>query len=237
MGHFPFFMEIGGKKGMVVGGGRVAARKVEKLLPFGPVLTVIAPRIEDCMRTLEKRPREQEHGAASLLFVERFFCLEDLAGADFVIAATDEEVLNGRIAEYCQAARIPVNVVDDREKCTFFFPALVKEGALTVGISTDGKSPAAASWLRGKIAGMLPDGLGDTIDLLGQIRPMVMERVTQESDRKRILEKLFLYCLDREGEATLEEAAELLAEEIFRQDSYSGTEKNSGRQGDGECDE
>ena len=65
MGHFPFFMEIGGKKGMVVGGGRVAARKVEKLLPFGPVLTVIAPRIEDCMRTLEKRPREQEHGAAS----------------------------------------------------------------------------------------------------------------------------------------------------------------------------
>ena len=237
MGHFPFFMEIGGKKGVIVGGGRVAARKVEKLLPFGPILTVIAPSIEDCMRTLEKRPREQEHGAASLLFAERVFCLEDLAGADFVIAATDEEVLNGRIAEYCQAARIPVNVVDDREKCTFFFPALVKEGALTVGISTDGKSPAAASWLRGKIAGMLPDGLGDTIDLLGQIRPMVMERVTQESDRKRILEKLFLYCLDREGEATLEEAAELLAEEIFRQDSYSGTEKNSGRQGDGECDE
>ena len=175
------------------------------------------------MRTLEKRPREQEHGAASLLFVERFFCLEDLAGADFVIAATDDEALNGRIAEYCQAARIPVNVVDDREKCTFFFPALVKEGALTVGISTDGKSPAAASWLRGKIAGMLPDGLGDTIDLLGQIRPMVMERVTQESEK--------------EGKAALEELAALLAEEIFRQDSYSGTEKNSGRQGDGECDE
>ena len=109
--------------------------------------------------------------------------------------------------------------------------------SLTVGISTDGKSPAAASWLRGKIAGMLPDGLGDTIDLLGQIRPMVMERVTQESDRKRILEKLFLYCLEKEGKAALEELAALLAEEIFRQDSYSGTEKNSGRQGDGECDE
>ena len=58
---------------MVVGGGRVAARKVEKLLPFGPVLTVIAPRIEDCMRTLEKRPREQEHGAASLLFCGAVF--------------------------------------------------------------------------------------------------------------------------------------------------------------------
>ena len=189
------------------------------------------------MRTLEKRPREQEQGAASLLFAERVFCLEDLAGADFVIAATDEEVLNGRIAEYCQAARIPVNVVDDREKCTFFFPALVKEGALTVGISTDGKSPVAAAWVRRKIAGALPDGLGDAIDLLGQIRPLVMERVPREADRKRILEKLFLYCLEKEGKAALEELAALLAEEIFRQDSYSGTEKNSGRQGDGECDE
>ena len=237
MGHFPFFMEIGGKKGMVVGGGRVAARKVEKLLPFGPVLTVIAPRIEDCMRTLEKRSREQEHGAASLLFAERVFCLEDLAGADFVIAATDEEALNGRIAEYCQAAHIPVNVVDDREKCTFFFPALVKEGALTVGISTDGKSPVAAAWVRGKIAGALPEGLGDTIDLLGQIRPLVMEQVPQEADRKRILEKLFLYCLEKEGKAALEELAALLAGEILWQDSCAGTEKNSGRQGNGECDE
>ena len=203
MGHFPFFVEIGGKRGVIVGGGRVAARKVEKLLPFGPVLTVIAPRIEDCMRTLEKRPREQEHGAASLLLEERAFALEDLAGADFVIAATDEEAVNRRIAEYCQMARIPVNVVDDREKCTFFFPALVKEGALTVGISTDGKSPVAAAWVRRKITGTLPYGLGDTIDLMGQIRPLVMERVPQEDDRKRILEKLFLYCLEKEGKAAV----------------------------------
>ena len=237
MGHFPFFVEIGGKRGVIVGGGRVAARKVEKLLPFGPVLTVIAPRIEDCMRTLEKRPREQEHGAASLLLEERAFALEDLAGADFVIAATDDEALNGRIAEYCQMARIPVNVVDDREKCTFFFPALVKEGALTVGISTDGKSPVAAAWVRRKITGTLPYGLGDTIDLMGQIRPLVMERVPQEDDRKRILEKLFLYCLEKEGRAALEELSALLAGEILRQDSCAGTEKNSNRQGNGECDE
>ena len=202
MGHFPFFMEIGGKEGVIVGGGRVAARKVEKLLPFGPVLTVIAPRIEDCMRALEKRPREQEHGAASLLLEERAFVLEDLAGADFVIAATDDEALNGCIAEYCQTARIPVNVVDDREKCTFFFPALVKDDALTVGISTDGKSPVAAAWVRGKIADALPEGLGNIIDLLGQMRPLVMARIPREDDRKAVLERMFLYCLQRGGKAS-----------------------------------
>lgn len=203
MGHFPFFMEIGGKKGVIVGGGRVAARKVEKLMPFGPALTVIAPRIEACMRAQETRLHS--HAAASLFFEERVFQTADLVGADFVIAATDDEGLNGRIAAYCKAERIPVNVVDDREKCTFFFPALMKEGALTVGISTNGKSPVAAAWVRRQISGGLPEGIGDTIDLMGQIRPLVMEQVAQERARKEILEKLFLYCMEQEGKITLEE--------------------------------
>lgn len=91
--------------------------------------------------------------------------------------------------------------------------------------------------MRRKIAGALPDGLGDAIDLLGQIRPLVKEQVPQEADRKRILEKLFLYCLEKEGKAALEELAALFDEENLRQDSCAGTEKNSGRQGNGECDE
>ena len=54
MGYFPFFMDIAGKKGVIVGGGKVAARKVEKLIPFGPVLTVVASRVEECVRRQEK---------------------------------------------------------------------------------------------------------------------------------------------------------------------------------------
>lgn len=203
MGHFPFFMEIAGKKGVVVGGGKVAARKVEKLLPFGACLTVIAPRIEEEIRVQKELLRQD--AAASLLLEERAFREEDLAEADFVIAATDDEELNGRIAAYCKAGRIPVNVVDDREKCTFFFPALVKRGNLTIGISTDGKSPLTAAWTRQEISDILPEWLGGVIDLMGQIRPMVMERVTDEDARKAVLERMFLYCMEREGGATLEE--------------------------------
>lgn len=146
MGYFPFFMDIGGKKGVIVGGGKVAARKVEKLAAFGPCLTVVAPRIEACMRAQEKLFHHD--AAASLCFCQREFKTEDLDGADFVIAATDDASINGRVSEYCMAEHIPVNVVDDRGKCSFFFPALVREGSLTVGISTDGKSPLAASFLR-----------------------------------------------------------------------------------------
>lgn len=212
MGYFPFFTDISGKKGVIAGGGRVAARKVEKLAAFGPRLTVIAPRIEACMREQEKL--FQEDAAASLCFCEREFETEDLEGADFVIAATDDEPLNGRISEYCMAKHIPVNVVDDREKCSFFFPALVREGNLTVGISTDGKSPIAASWVRKEISRILPDRIGNVIDLMGQVRPCVMKLDAEEAVRKEILGKLFSYCLERDGEVTIGELMDQFMETV-----------------------
>lgn len=206
MGYFPFFMDIAGKNGVIVGGGKVAARKVEKLLSFDPHLTVIAPEVEEWIRMQEKQLKEK--GVASLVLAERKFEMADLTGADFVIAATDDEALNGRISKYCKSRQIPVNVVDDREKCSFFFPALVREGDLTIGISTDGKSPMAASWVRKEISRIMPSGIGDAVDLMGQIRSQVMELDLTEVDRKDLLEKMFLYCLEKDGKVTLEELAD-----------------------------
>lgn len=208
MGYFPFFVELEGRRGVIVGGGKVASRKVEKLLWFGADLTVIAPDIETCVK--KQGELLQEDAAGSLHFRERAFLLEDLQEADFVVAATDDEALNGRIADYCKERRIPVNVVDDREKCTFFFPALVKDGPLTVGISTDGKSPFASAWVRREIAEMLPEGIGRTIDLLGQLRPLVMEQEKEEFARRELFEWLFSYCLERDGEVTIEELTKMV---------------------------
>lgn len=210
MGCFPFFVEIKGKKGVIIGGGRVAFRKAEKLLPFGPCLTVIAPQMDDSFFRLEKMLHKDSRTEAKLLLVLREMTAKDLADAAFVIAATDDEAVNGQISEYCKKQKIPVNVVDDREKCTFFFPALAKDGPLTVGISTDGKSPAAAAYVRKEIEQKLPEGLGKTIELLGQLRPEVMELCGEQSVRAGILEKLFFYCLRREGEVTLSELRGLL---------------------------
>lgn len=207
MGYFPFFVELEGRHGVIVGGGKVAARKVEKLLMFDPDLTVIAPDIEACVRM--QGEQLEKDGAASLHFEERDFLPGDLHGADFVVAATDDEALNGRIADICREKRIPVNVADDREKCTFYFPALVKDGPLTVGISTDGKSPLAASWVRREIAGMLPESIGNIIDLLGQIRPVVLEAEEEENGRKKLFEELFFYCME-----CVEKGRNVTAEEL-----------------------
>ena len=118
--------------------------------------------------------------------------------------------VNGRISDWCRRRGVPVNVVDDREKCTFFFPALVKEGALTVGISTDGKCPAASAFLREQVVRCLPEGIGAVIDLLGQLRPEVAEGIDRQNDRAQAMEKLFLYSLRRGGEVTLQELRDLL---------------------------
>lgn len=210
MGCFPFFVDIKGVKGVIAGGGRVAAGKAEKLAFFGPRLTVIAPEIDERFFRLEKLLEQKRELETKLFLVQRKLTEQDLADAAFVIAATDDEEVNAWVSEYCKEHKIPVNVVDDREKCTFFFPALAKDGPLTVGISTDGKSPAAAAYVRKEIEQKLPEGLGKTIELLGQLRPEVMESCGDQAVRANILEKLFWYCMRREGDVTLSELRDLL---------------------------
>ena len=116
MAYFPFFVDLEGQRGLIVGGGTVALRKAEKLLPYGPALTVVAPE------------PVSELAALPVELTRREFQPEDLDRADFVIAATDNEEENHRISALCQGRKIPVNVVDDKEACSFLFPALCGEG-------------------------------------------------------------------------------------------------------------
>lgn len=179
MGYFPFFMELSGREGLIVGGGRVAARKVEKLLPYGPRLTVAAP---EPLPELEAMPE--------LTLLRRPFGPDLLEGKLFAIAATDDPVLNRSVAAECRHRRIPVNVVDDREACTFLFPALVKQRGLSVGISTGGASPSAAVYLKEQIAALLPADFGDLLVELEALRPAVRESLP-EKERAAAFSRLF----------------------------------------------
>ncbi|MEI3140615.1 MAG: bifunctional precorrin-2 dehydrogenase/sirohydrochlorin ferrochelatase [Lawsonibacter sp.] len=116
MAYFPFFVDLEGQRGLIVGGGTVALRKAEKLLPYGPALTVVAPE------------PVSELAALPVELTRREFQPEDLDRADFVIAATDNEEENHRISALCQGRKIPVNVVDDKEACSFLFPPWCGEG-------------------------------------------------------------------------------------------------------------
>jgi len=184
MGYFPFFMDLSGQPGLVVGGGAVALRKVQKLLPYGPSLTVVSPQFTPELLAIP-----------NLTLVQRPFQAQDLDTALFVIAATDQVSLNHTVSRLCRSRRIPVNVVDDKNACTFLFPALVQKGALSVGISTSGSSPAAAVWLKDEIDALLPRRMEDILFWLESQRPLLKARCPQASQRAALSARLFSACL------------------------------------------
>lgn len=199
MGYFPFFVELSEKRGLIVGGGAVALRKVQKLLPYGPRLTVVAPEIGADIRAI-----------GGLDLRERPFVPEDLALGDFVIAATDDHTLNHQIAERCKVQKIPVNVVDCKEDCSFLFPALVRRGDLSVGISTSGVGPTAAVYLKERIGELLPERFEEILAYLEKARETVKTQIPEENARKRLLRELFYDCMEAGGPLTDEALAEKL---------------------------
>ena len=185
MSCFPFFMEIGGRPALIAGGGTVALRKIEKLLPYGPRLTVAAP---DISAEIEALP--------GLRLLRRPFRPGDLEGMAFAIAATADREVNRRIAALCRARSIPVNVVDDPAACTFLFPALVKRGELSIGISSGGASPSAAVFVKDRVEALLPDHIEDILDCLKAVRPGVKAALPEEEVRARAFAALFRRCLE-----------------------------------------
>lgn len=186
MSYFPFFVDLSGRRGLIVGGGAVALRKIQKLLPYGPVLTAAAPAFCPGLRD-----------TAGVTLLERPFSPEDLDRCDFVIAATDDRALNHQIAELCGARRLPVNVADCKEDCSFLFPALIQRGALSVGISTGGAGPTAAVYLKERFTELLPEGFEEILAFLETARETVKGALPgEEARRKRLLAQLFYDCME-----------------------------------------
>lgn len=201
MAYFPFFVDLSGRRGLIIGGGAVALRKVQKLLPYGPRLTIVAPEIRPEFRELEQ-----------VDLCRRPFAVADLNGCDFAVAATDDRQLNHRVAELCGQRRIPVNVADSREDSTFLFPALLRRGELSVGVSASGAAPAAAAFVRDWFAQVLPDGLDSILEFLDQIREPVRQVVPDGESRRRLLTSLAADCMEAGRPLTEEEFHQKLAD-------------------------
>lgn len=199
MAFFPVFQDLENRKVLIVGGGTVALRKAEKLLPFGPRLTVVAPEFR------------QEFAGMGLTLLPRAFRDGDIDGETMlVIAAAGDPAVNRRVSELCRERGIPVNVVDNPELCTFLFPSLIKEGRLTVGISTSGASPSAAIWLKENVERLLPENLDAILLWLEQQRSVIKNEVSPEACRSACLKALFGQSMERKRPLTEEERDEII---------------------------
>ncbi|MBU2470358.1 MAG: bifunctional precorrin-2 dehydrogenase/sirohydrochlorin ferrochelatase [Proteobacteria bacterium] len=140
MPFYPALLDLKDRLVLLVGGGRVAARKLDSLLGAGARVRLVSPRL--CPEA------QAQVGAPGVELRERGFEPGDVEGAWLVISATDDEALNRSVARAAQQARVFVNVVDVPPLCSFIVPAVVRRGELTLAVSTGGASPAAARRLR-----------------------------------------------------------------------------------------
>lgn len=192
MPHFPAFINLEGKEVVVIGGGKVAERKIEKLLPFKPSIKVVSPAFTVGIKKLRKEGK--------VTIVKRKFILSDIRNAFMVIVAVDNIKLQKRIYEYCKKRHILCNAVDSPDFCTFIFPALVVRGDVVIGISTSGTVPALSKNLREYIQKALPRDLELVKDKLEKIR----RKLPKGKERQRLMVRLsrkFLKKFLREQEA------------------------------------
>ena len=180
--YFAAFLDLRGKPGVVVGGGRVAALKAEALLRSGVRVTVIAPEI--CERLAELAL------VGALRLEPRRFAPGDLVGAEVAIAATDDPAVNESVSAAARALRVPINVVDAAASSTFIMPAVVDRAPLQIAISTAGSSPVLARKVRTAIEAAVPFALGRLAALIGRFRGASKERYPDPEARRRFWEEV-----------------------------------------------
>jgi siroheme synthase-like protein len=160
--HFyPVSLDVSGRSCLVVGGGKVAARKARALLDCGAAVTVIAPSLHEDMEALVPALRGAER---------RPYRRGDASPFRLVVTATGIPEVDGSVYVDAEAAGVWANSADDLSHSSFILPAVHRDGAVTVSVSTGGLSPALAAWLRTHLATECGGGLGDLAQLLGDAR-------------------------------------------------------------------
>lgn len=179
---YPVTLKLQGRCCLVVGGGSVAARKVANLLECGAEVRLVSPDITEELTEEVRRGR--------IDYLKRVFEQGDLDGVYLVISATDNAELNRKIAGYCEALCIPVNVVDNPELSTFFVPSVVRRGPLCISISTGGNSPLFARRLRETLEQLIGPEYGELAVLFGELRRLLQKQIMDPVERREIWEKI-----------------------------------------------
>lgn len=203
MTAFPLYVDLSEKNCVIIGGGTVAERKTEILLPFKPRITLISPELTERLREMA--------GEGQITVIPEKFRLAHLAGAYLVIAATSDPLVNEAVYHEAVRNNLWVNVVDCPEKCTFIFPAIVKREELVVGISTGGAYPALSKNLRTKIENILPENYSIVLPVLKSLRKRAGLEIANRQKRKKVLARIAM-----EIDAWIDFSPSVLKTQIFK---------------------
>lgn len=147
--YFPMFVDISEMKIIVAGGGHIAERRIRTLLKFASDVTVIAPEVTESLKQLEMEGR--------IICLHREYQTGDIKDADLVLAATNDRSLNQKIAQECREAeqksgrRILLSTASDRSLCDFYFPSVIMQDEIVIGINSGGKDPGKVKSVRERL--------------------------------------------------------------------------------------
>lgn len=182
MAKYPIFLELRGRRAVLIGGGTVAVRKAHALLDAGARLVVVAEKPSDVLINLCT--------ARGAELIRSKYSKNYLSKAVLSIAATNDPKVNAQVYKDCQELEVLCNVVDDPEHCDFFVPAVVKRGDLQVAVGTEGNCPAYAGHIRKKLDRIFTEKHGEFLAELEKLRKNIIAEVPSASDRKTLLGKL-----------------------------------------------
>lgn len=174
--YYPVFVDIRGKRCVVVGGGKVAERKVSSLLKAQGEVTVISDILTNKLKELSKKGK--------IRHIARKFVPEDIEGAFLVVAATSDQEANRQIAN---SAPFLVNVVDNPGLSNFIVPSVIRKGPLTIAVSTSGISPAFSARIRRDLERLYGRDLVPFFNHLKRLRTELLKEVTDPKLRRLIL--------------------------------------------------
>jgi len=179
---FPIFLRLAGRRCVVVGGGAIGEGKIAGLLEAGAEPTVVAPEVTENVK--------EWASAAKLAWLARHFSPADLEGAFLVVAATSRPEVNDLVFREAGQRGILCNVVDDPERCDFYYPAVLRRGRLQIAISTGGSSPALAQRLRQELEHQFSADYGVWLEELAETRRRLIRTHLDASHRQGWLHRL-----------------------------------------------
>ncbi len=206
---YPVGLIVAGQRCLVVGGGRVAARKISSLLQCGAAVTVVAPEAHVAVGLLAREGAFDRLAGPYPEVHLRTYRAGEAAGYRLVVTATGDPDVDGLVFRDAEEAGVWVNSADDPDRCSFVLPAVHRDGAVTIAVSTGGSSPALATWLRRRVADAVGSGLGPLARLLDDARGRIHARgaSTETVDWQTLLDGP-LHDLVRSGKT--DEAREVL---------------------------
>jgi siroheme synthase-like protein len=166
--YYPIFLNIQGKKCVVIGGGQVALQKVKMLLHAGAKVSVVSPTPHPEIEKLYK--------GKAIQLLRRGYKTGDMKNARIAIACTDAREVNRKAADEAKKAGVLVNVADDPGRSTFITPSILKRGNLTLAVSTAGVSPALARKIRTKLEKSFGEEYTSLLSLIGEVRSKLKDK-------------------------------------------------------------